>query len=99
MSQPSEVELTQAVALFYDGELTPTVTAKGEGDVADEIIALAREHGITLCDNKPLVELLMQLELGEEIPEALYKAIAYIIAFAYELQDKLPPGFEAPASE
>lgn len=81
-------ELTQAVALFYDGEHTPTITAMGEGELGDTIIELAKEHGVTLCNNGPLVELLMQLELGDEVPEALYIAIAHIIAFAYELQGK-----------
>ena len=85
-----EEELSQAVALFYDGEQAPTVTAKGEGDVADEIIAIAREHSITLCENKALLELLMTLELGDHIPENLYIAIAQIISFAYYLQGKEP---------
>ena len=84
-------KLTQAVALFYDGESAPSVTAKGEGEIAEEIITLAREHGVTLCENKALVELLMSLELGDQIPENLYIAIAQIIAFAYQLQGKEPP--------
>ena len=95
----SDDDLRQAVALFYDGDNTPTVTAKGEGLTAQEIIHIARENGVTLCENKPLLELLMTLELGEEIPESLYIAIAQIISFAYSLQGKTPeattkvPGF------
>ena len=85
-----EEELKQAVALFYDGEQAPTVTAKGEGATAEEIIAIARENGITLCENGPLLDLLMTLELGDHIPESLYIAIAQIIAFAYHLQGKEP---------
>lgn len=84
----NEDDLRQAVALFYDGDNTPTVTAKGEGKTAQEIIDIARENGITLCENKPLLELLMDLELGDEIPESLYIAIAQIITFAYQLQGK-----------
>ncbi|MFT5420294.1 MAG: flagellar biosynthesis protein [Candidatus Endobugula sp.] len=84
----TEEELKQAVALFYDGENAPTISAKGEGDTAHEIIALAHESGVTLCENQPLLELLMTLELGDEIPESLYIAIAQIIAFAYQLQGK-----------
>jgi flagellar biosynthesis protein len=45
---------------------------------------------VTLCENKALLELLMTLELGDEIPENLYIAIAQIIAFAYQLQGKSP---------
>jgi len=89
-----EEDLKQAVALFYDGELAPTVTAKGEGTQAEEIIAIAQEHGITLCENQPLLELLMTLELGDHIPENLYIAIAQIISFAYHLQGKEPENTE-----
>lgn len=84
----TEEELTQAVALFYDGDSAPIITAKGDGSTAQEIIDIARENGVTLCENKPLLELLMTLELGDEIPESLYIAIAQIIAFAYQLQGK-----------
>ena len=84
----NEDELSQAVALYYDGSSTPTITAKGEGLTADEIIAIAQESGVTLCENPALLELLMTLELGDEIPENLYIAIAQIIAFAYQLQGK-----------
>lgn len=79
-------DLSKAVALFYDGEQAPVVTAKGDGLTADEIIAMALEHEVPLCENAPLAELLCQLELGEAIPENLYIAIAHIIAFAYSLQ-------------
>ena len=86
----SDEQLQKAVALFYDGVQAPTVTAKGVGVEAEEIMAIARDHNITLCDNAPLVDLLVTLELGDNIPEALYIAIAHIIAFAYELQGKSP---------
>ncbi len=86
----TDEELSQAVALFYDGESSPTVIAKGEGLLAEDIMEIARESGVTLFNNKPLVELLMQLELGDEIPETLYIAIAHIISFAYSLQNRLP---------
>jgi flagellar biosynthesis protein len=85
-----EEELKQAVALFYDGNEAPTVTAKGEGATAEEIIQIAQENGITLCENEALLQLLMTLELGDQIPESLYIAIAQIIAFAYYLQGKAP---------
>lgn len=83
-------DIKQAVALFYDGEQAPTITAKGEGETAEEIIRIAQEHGVTLCENEALLELLMTLELGDNIPENLYIAIAQIIAFAYQLQGKTP---------
>lgn len=79
-------EASRAIAIFYDGSNAPTVTAKGAGNDAEEIVRIARECGVPLCDNAPLVELLSQLELGESIPEQLYLAIAHIIAFAYKLE-------------
>lgn len=82
-----------AVALQYDGDAAPRVTAKGAGELAERIVELAREHEIPLQENAPMVELLCQLELGEEIPPALYLAVAEIIAFAYYLSGKTPDGY------
>ncbi|WP_086932394.1 EscU/YscU/HrcU family type III secretion system export apparatus switch protein [Agarilytica rhodophyticola] len=82
----SDEELKQAVALFYDGNQAPTIAAKGEGLQAEEIIRIAQENNVPLCDNAPLVDLLSQLELGDEIPEGLYIAVAHIIAFAHKLR-------------
>jgi len=92
MNKPSESSL--AVALSYDGENAPKVTAKGYDDIAQQIIELAQKHNVPLSENKELVSLLATLELGEEIPEALYLAIAEIIAFAYMLKGKVPKGFK-----
>lgn len=92
MNQISDNELQKAIALFYDGNRAPVVTAKGVGREAEEIIRIADEAGVPLCDNAPLVELLAQLELGDSIPESLYIAIAHIIAFAYKLQWDIADG-------
>ncbi len=79
--------LRQAVALQYDGRGAPNVVAKGEGSEAEALIALAQEHGIPLCDNAALVDLLSRLELGENIPPALYTSVAHILAFAYRISE------------
>lgn len=92
--QYADEQLRKAVALFYDGRNAPTVTAKGLGEEAGLIMDIAREHGVPLCDNAALVDLLVTLELGDNIPESLYIAVAHIIAFAYELQGRAPDGFE-----
>lgn len=81
-------DLQKAVALLYDGENAPKVTATGSGDVAEEIIALAKEHEVPLFENAELLRLLASLQLGDEIPEALYLSVAQIIAFAYKIQGK-----------
>jgi flagellar biosynthesis protein len=94
MSQYSSQQVQKAVALYYDGTNAPHVSAKGAGEVAEQIIAIAREHGVPLCDNSSLVELLVNLELGDEIPEALYVAVACIIAFAYQLEGKQPEAWQ-----
>lgn len=89
-----QIETSLAVALKYDGENAPKVTAKGSQDIAEQIIQLAKKHNVPLSENKELVTLLSTLELGEEIPEVLYLAVAEIIAFAYMLKGKVPKGFE-----
>ena len=86
----------QAIALQYDEINAPKLVAKGEHDVAEEIIKLAKEFGVPLYENSELVELLAKLELGDEIPEVLYRVIAEVIAFAYHIKGKTPEGFVPP---
>jgi len=89
----------QAIALNYDGDQAPTLIAKGDDELAEAILALAREHEVPIYENAELVRLLARLELGEQIPEALYLTIAEIIAFAWQLRGKVPPGFnDAPVT-
>ncbi|MFJ4153758.1 EscU/YscU/HrcU family type III secretion system export apparatus switch protein [Pseudomonas sp. NPDC089752] len=90
--------IRQAIALSYDGQQAPTLTAKGDDELAEAILALAREHEVPIYENAELVSLLARLELGDQIPEALYLTIAEIIAFAWQLQGKAPPGFSDPAA-
>jgi len=77
-----------AVALDYDpaGRGVPTVVAKGKGEIAEQILALAEEHDVHIHESPELLEVLIRLEIGDEIPEALYRAIAEVIAFAYNLK-------------
>jgi len=86
----SEQEMLRAIALEYDGENAPTVTASGEGAIAEEIIRVAREHGVPLREDVMLAALLSELELGEEIPPLLYRVIAEVIAYAYIVSGKMP---------
>ncbi len=85
----------RAVALRYDGKRAPVVSAEGSGDIAEQIIALARAHGVPLFENAPLLALLQEVGLDEEIPETLYLCIAQVIAFAYKIQGKTPEGWQA----
>lgn len=87
----------EAIALVYDGDQAPTLTAKGEGDLAEQIIELAMAYEVPIYENAELASVLARLELGDQIPEALYRTIAEIIAFAWYLKGKAPAGFVPPA--
>ncbi len=80
----------KAIALFYDGQQAPEISAVGESEIAERIIALAREHQIPIYENAALVEMLSRQQLGERIPEELYRIVAEIIAFVYILQGRRP---------
>lgn len=82
----------QAVALQYTAGEAPKVTAKGEGNLAEAIIAIAEEHGVHVHSDERLAGFLAKVELGGEIPRELYLAVAQIIAFAYVLKGKFPAG-------
>jgi flagellar biosynthesis protein len=86
----SENKPLRAIALQYDGENAPIVTASGEGDIAEEIIRIAKEHGVPLREDMMLAALLGELELGEEIPPLLYRVVAEVIAYAYIISGKVP---------
>lgn len=79
-----------AVALKYDedGEGAPTVVAKGERIWADKILDAAKLYGVPVVRNVPLAQALNKMDVGEEIPEELYEAVAEILNFVYELQEK-----------
>lgn len=94
MSPPKP--LLNAVALAYrSGDVAPKVVAKGRGLIAEEIIARAKEHGVFVHESKELVALLMQVELDGNIPPALYRAVAELLAWLYHIDrakmTSLPP--------
>ncbi|MCB5188011.1 EscU/YscU/HrcU family type III secretion system export apparatus switch protein [Methylobacillus caricis] len=79
--------LQQAVALAYEaGDFAPRIVAKGKGLVAEQIIARAREHNVFVHESRELLALLMQVDLDDHIPPALYQAIAEILAWLYRLE-------------
>lgn len=96
MSDNSRQTPELAVALLYDGENAPRITAKGKGALADKILEQARRHQVPLEEDPELAAVLSQIPLGDEIPESLYRAIAEVIAFAYLASGKRPPGFAQP---
>lgn len=86
----SILNASQAIALSYDGETAPTLAAKGDDELAQAIIQLALQAKVPIYENAELSQWLSKLELGEEIPQALYLTIAEILAFVYKLEGKEP---------
>lgn len=89
MIDPAEQKL--AVALEYEigTREAPRVTAKGYGTIAEQIIAMAEEHGIVIESNAHLAEALSGVELDERIPIELYEAVAEVIAFVLRASEKV----------
>ncbi|MEB0045408.1 MULTISPECIES: EscU/YscU/HrcU family type III secretion system export apparatus switch protein [unclassified Pseudomonas] len=84
-------------AFKYDGNHAPILTAKGDDELAEEILRIARECEVPIYENPELVKLLARMELGDSIPEELYRTIAEIIAFAWNLKGKFPAGQDPEA--
>jgi flagellar biosynthetic protein FlhB len=81
-----------AIALKYDTTTmhAPTVVAKGQGFIAAKIREIAIENGIPILERKPLARALYKMvEVGQEIPEQFYAAVAEILAYVYELSGKM----------
>ncbi len=82
-----------AVALVYSGEMgsAPQVVAKGQGHIAERIKEVARRHGVPIVERKPLARALFKVvEVGGEIPQDLFRAVAEILAYVYRLKGKNP---------
>jgi flagellar biosynthesis protein len=79
-----------AVALRYEPQksASPRVTAHGEGLMAERLIEEAKRHGIPIRENPDLVQILLQLDLGQEIPPSLYQAVAETLIFVYRLNEE-----------
>lgn len=79
-----------SVALAYHrGEMdAPRVVAKGADHLAMRIREIAREHGVPLIENVPVARALLKLEIGATIPEELFKAVAEILAYVYNLKGR-----------
>ena len=82
----------QAVALRYNRQEdhAPKVAAKGRGYLAEKILELARAHNIPVREDKNLVQILSRLDLNQEVPPEVYRAVAEILAFIYRLSKQRP---------
>jgi flagellar biosynthesis protein len=74
-----------AVALHYDKKGAPRVVAKGRGSIGEKIIEIAKAHDIPIEENEILAGALSKVELGDEIPAELYRAVAEVLVFVLRL--------------
>jgi flagellar biosynthetic protein FlhB len=77
-----------SVALRYDrGRMdAPQVIAKGADNVAMRIREIARENNVPLVENKPVARALFKVDIGKQVPDDLFKAVAEILAYVYGLK-------------
>ncbi|MCX5833953.1 MAG: EscU/YscU/HrcU family type III secretion system export apparatus switch protein [Deltaproteobacteria bacterium] len=83
-------DLRMAASIRYDKKKdeAPRLTAKGLGILADKIIELARKHDVPIKEDPALVSILCRLDIDEEIPSELFRAIAEILAFVYSTNEQ-----------
>ncbi|CAH0534084.1 hypothetical protein VST7929_01985 [Vibrio stylophorae] len=84
----------RAIALHYDGIQPPKVQAKAYQERAQALVEAVREQGGLIHQDEQLSQWLNHLNVGEEIPEQLYRVIAELIAYAWFLDGKQPPNYD-----
>ena len=80
----------EALALEYGLNKTPRVTAKGHDDLARRIIGEAKKQGVYVAEDPQLLALLSRLDVGDEIPQDMYTAVAVILSWVYWLKGMRP---------
>ncbi|HON77750.1 MAG TPA: EscU/YscU/HrcU family type III secretion system export apparatus switch protein [Spirochaetota bacterium] len=85
----------KAVALGYDGgDASPSVLAVARGILAEKLLELAREHGITIVNDPDLAGVLSELNAGDEIPEHLFRAVAEVFGYCYRMNSEFRKKFD-----
>ena len=81
---------TKAAALKYKAyeDNAPKVIAKGKGEVAKKIIEKAKEFDVPLFQNEELADMLLNVEVGEEVPPKMYEAVVEVFIWLYKLEEK-----------
>jgi len=77
-----------AVALHYEKPGAPRVVATGRGEIGQKIVEVAREHGVPIEENAGLAAALSEVEIGDEIPVELYKAVAEVLVFILKVSGR-----------
>ena len=91
-NKPNQI-YTEAVALEYGQNKTPVVTAKGEDELARRIVDEAKKQGVYVAEDPRLLAMLSKLDVGQEIPQDMFTAVAVILAWVYWLKG-IQPGDE-----
>lgn len=92
-SASQQTPVPRAAALRYDAHAdgAPRVIAKGQGALAEEIVRRARQSGVPIHESRELTDALMRFDLDQQIPPALYVAVAEVLAWAYSIEAQLAP--------
>jgi flagellar biosynthesis protein len=89
----SEVRQSQgtslAIALKYEKPRAPRVTAIGRNDIARRIIEEAEKHGVPISENPGLAQALSHVEIEQEIPENLYRAVAEVLTYILRVSGQI----------
>ena len=85
----SQSRYNTSAALTYSGEGAPRLVAEGEGELANRIKATAEEFGVPVVEEEGLVQMLCQIPLGDEIPPALYVAVAEVLAHVFRINNRI----------
>ena len=78
-----------AAALHYDKTGAPRVVAKGKGAIGAKIVEIAKAHDIPIEENEVLAGALSNVEIGDEIPAELYRAVAEVLIFVLRLSGRV----------
>ena len=89
----------EAIALEYGQRKTPRVVAKGQAELAHRIIQEAKRQGIYVAEDPQLLALMSKLEVGEEITQDMYTAVAVILSWVYWLKGMQPGDEQMPSAE
>ena len=87
MIKNKNYQIKSAVSLQYKKGINtaPKVTAKGQGWMAEKIIKMARERNVPIREDRDVINLLSEIDVGREVPESLYKVVAELLAWVYQL--------------
>jgi flagellar biosynthesis protein len=87
-----DVEMAIAIKYDKDKDVAPKVVAKGMRLKAEKIREIARQYNIPFMKNVSLVNALYRVDVGQDVPEELYDAVAEVLNFIYELQREQQAG-------